>query len=410
VALLWVSPSLLYLYPALASLLVKSRTPMLLGRYSTGLAVFAGWNLFLCLIALWAWKTQRRSVQGALALAILLSTFVVPMNSELRRLPAIGWVLPLTRLLAAGVLLAAAFARFRQGRRRGVGALVSVGMLFVVISLVDFALLSWVALASLSQEKAVPEAGFRFNYDLSAITPHDAILVGDSFVWGAAVAPEEAFGQRWQSLNEDKNVHVYSLGIPGSDVLGYIDILKRVPPSVKVRRVVMAFYMNDMPPVADAGHYVEGLVNSVGVGCPTLRLVGEQLSKQLTPDVEEYHRSLVRCFDKQEPTFARRRQILESQLREFRDLAAERSSARPTLLLLPLMVDFRDYPLTEAHQDLTQMAQTLGYDVIDLLPTFAAQLGDGSQFRARPNDNHFNAAVHAVVARVLHEKCDACPE
>ncbi len=59
------------------------------------------------------------------------------------------------------------------------------------------------------------------------------------------------------------------------------------------------------------------------------------------------------------------------------------------LLILPLMVDFRTYPLEGAHEDLRKTAEAVGYDVLDLLPALRQALGDGSKYRVQAGDNHF---------------------
>ena len=67
------------------------------------------------------------------------------------------------------------------------------------------------------------------------------------------------------------------------------------------------------------------------------------------------------------------------------------------------MVNFYDYPLNEAHEDLRKTGDRLGYEVIDLLPVFKEKLGDGARYRL-PNDNHFNAEIHNLIANILKQK------
>src|SRR5262249_31659976 len=122
------------------------------------------------------------------------------------------------------------------------------------------------------------------------------------------------------------------------------------------------------------------------------------------PDVETYHQYLVDCYDPQDSTFCARWSRLEEFVVRFRDLARERSRGKPLFLILPLMVDFHAYPLTAAHRDLAHLAERQGYEVLDLLPLFRTALGDGRAYRAAPNDNHFDARGHALVARVLKDR------
>jgi hypothetical protein len=74
------------------------------------------------------------------------------------------------------------------------------------------------------------------------------------------------------------------------------------------------------------------------------------------------------------------------------------------------MVDYHNYPLTDAHEDLRAEAEKLGYDVLDLLPAFRAELVDGSRFRVARNDNHFDARTHELVGTLIKSHLDARPE
>ena len=61
------------------------------------------------------------------------------------------------------------------------------------------------------------------------------------------------------------------------------------------------------------------------------------------------------------------------------------------------MLDFRDYPLRKDDEAIANMADEMGYEVIDFLPVFQEKLIDGSKYRLF-NDNHFNSYVHGIVA------------
>src|SRR5262249_60109638 len=87
--LLWWGPLLLYLYPAVAGLLARSQVPLVAGRYSKALLLFNVGNVLLC--GLVGWACWRRCFRGQAAgyLLLILATFLVPGNNELRRLSLI---------------------------------------------------------------------------------------------------------------------------------------------------------------------------------------------------------------------------------------------------------------------------------------------------------------------------------
>jgi hypothetical protein len=404
------SPLLLYLYPAVAALLVRSQVPQVAGRYSQALAVFNVCNVLLCALVVWAcWRGSFRGQAAGYGLIILLS-FLIPGNNELRQLPLIVLVLPLIRLLASVNLVALAFRQAATAGSRPPRLTLMLGTGFATLTVVDFFLLAWLAVFP-RPDADTPSSSFRENYDLTAITPNDLLLIGDSFVWGSGVRKEDAFGFQLQAryAQEGSPTKVYSLGKPGGDFPEYLDALALVPAEIKAQRVVLAFYMNDMPLKKtrwpgqwDRTQYAP--FNNLGLGCPSLRLLSDTTGKLLYPDVETYHQYLIDSYDPNDPTFPARWEMLEGYVDRFRDRARERSLGKPLFVILPLVVDYNAYPLTAAHGHLVALAERSGYETLDLLPHFRAVLGDGRAYRVAPNDNHFDARGHELVARVLKER------
>jgi len=325
------------------------------------------------------------------------------VNNQLRYLPAINYLMPLVRLVGGGTILLAGFDRWRQAATRKFGLLTGLGALCILISLVDFALFAVLAFAP---EHRRPDVGLREEYVLEEIGAGDFILVGDSFVWGQGVDLGERFGNRLEEICTEagRPSKVYSLGLTGIGVPQYIDLLSEVPRGSSAERVVVAFYMNDMPPVENLRKRVWGASVSLGRGCPTLRLFGDKLSSFLAGDVHDYHRYIVDSYNEDHPSYASRVALLEDQLRSIHELATERSTARPVLLILPIMVDFNAHPLEHGHELLAGVAERLEYDLIDLLPVFRAELGDADGHRTSSEDNHFDALTHDLVARTLYEQ------
>ena len=188
------------------------------------------------------------------------------------------------------------------------------------------------------------------------------MLVGDSFVWGQGVEKEERFGDVLESLyvRDGAPTRVYSLGQKGFGLPQYVDILGRVPASVDADRVVVAFYMNDMPAHETLRGKIQDAGTAVGRACPSARLVGDKVSQLLTPDVDAYHAFVVESWNPDHPTYGERWQLMEERVRELGELARERTGQPPVLLILPLMVDFADYPLDDAHGRIARLATEEG--------------------------------------------------
>jgi hypothetical protein len=392
----------------IASALSRSDSPTVLGRYSTLSFGYQVLNLaiaaLLALPSRWV-GTGARQVGYAL---VVVSTFLAPVNGAIRNWPGTGAAMPALRLLAAGALIAVEFDRYRAGKSTR-GVIVGAAALLVAVSILDLAL--WVRVWSSSGFEE-DYGGFRDRYALGAITPDDIVLVGDSFVWGHGVPKEKRFGDMLERLyaREGRRVRVYSLGVRGAGPSRYLESLALVPPDRRAGVVILSFYPNDMGPRprprSRALHLIQLATWRLGWSSLSFRVLHDLLGKLEIPSLDHYHRQVVEDFQRDESTFPRRWEDLIRSITEFEHLARQRSTSRPLFLIIPLMVDFRDYPLSQAHGDLRKAAEGAGYDVLDLLPAFLSALGDGARFRVSRNDNHFDARVHELVATLIKRHLD----
>ncbi len=392
---------------AVATALTRSTTPVVLGRYSTGLFVYQILNVATLGLLLAPARWERARWAGyALAVA---STFLAPINEAVRQIPGILAVLPAVRLLVAWSLIAAEFDRFRRGTKAR-GVILAAGFALAALSLLDLVLWAWVASTSGFDEDY---EGYRDRYALEQVTPEDIVLVGDSFVWGHGVRKSERFGNVLQDLceREGRPVRVYSLGVRGAGMERDLESLARVPEGRRAGTVILAFYPNDLEPSPRPRsrflNLLERLTLTLSRSSLAFRGLHDILGRIESPNLERYHQSVVDDYRRDDPTFATRWAELTAALDRFSRLAEPRSSARPLLLIIPLMVNFRAYPLDGVHAELRKTAEGLGYDVLDLLPAFRAELGDGSKYRVHPGDNHFDARVHALVAGLIKRHLDA---
>jgi hypothetical protein len=316
-----------------------------------------------------------------------------------RDLPFVGLALPALRLCSAVALAVLELERSRAQLGRAGAALALAGVL-AVSAVCDVGL----ALASRARPlHAAAGADRRVDYDVKRLSDAGVILVGDSFVWGQGVARAERFGDRLEELWRAQGVErpVYSFGAVGANVRHYARMLAAIPEKPRTGRIVLSFYVNDLPPAARLAERAREQLIALGTGAPTLRVLGDAAALALAPDLERFNQLVVEDYDPRDPTFAARWKILEGDLGSFAELAKARSVLPPLLLILPLMVDFERYPLTAAHGRLRALGERLGFQVLDMLPTFRARLRDGSKHLAAPDDNHFDAATHELVARTL---------
>lgn len=401
--LLFLTPLLLYAYPAVAGLLARSEVPQILGRYTTTFFAFNVWSVGVVALLLGAWLRRSHTVLQIACLLLIFTTVLAPANNQMRYLPGINVLMPLVRLVGGFMIVLVGFDRFRSKTGRPVGWLTGLGALFIALSLVDFVLFAVIALAPAHRK---PDAGLREAYALEHIGARDLILVGDSFVWGQGVDQAERFGDRLEAIltEHGRSARVYSLGLIGIAAPQYIELLAELPDAAKAERIIVAFYMNDMPPIENLMWRTRAAAVSLGRGFPSLRLAGDKLSHVLAGDVHDYHRYIVESYHEDRPSYAARKALLETQLRRIHELAREHSTLKPVLLILPVMVGFEEYPLENGHRLLSDLGATLDYEVIDLLPVFRETLVDADAHRTSPDDNHFDAYTHDLVARTLYKE------
>lgn len=403
-------PFLAFAYVVAGLVAATSEAPVVFGRYSYQAAALIGICLATYLTAAVAWR--RRLASGGLAadagwletvslVGLVALTVVVTGSNAVQRLPWVQYVLPAVRVLAAAALIAREAAR---GRGAGApnGPVLAAAMVLLVWASGD------VILAAVTRH-APPHAqasslAFREPVDVRALAEDSIVLIGDSFVWGQGVEAGETFGaQLEQRLRPHGAPDVHSLGVVGAGLRTYLEILSSLPPNRSVDRIGLVFYMNDMPAAPSLTDALRSQMITLGVGSPTLRIAGDLAARRLTPTLADYHAQVARDYDPASPTFAGRWEALGGQLAAFFDGARARSRGTPLLVVLPLMVDFAAYPLTGAHERLGGLGRSVGYEVVDLLPVFRDELGDGRRHLVSPEDNHFDAATHAVVARALEQ-------
>jgi lysophospholipase L1-like esterase len=402
-------PLALYAIPAAVALASRSEVPLVFGRYSKVFFGFNLWSIGVILMLLLSWRRRSHLGLQFAYLALIATTVIVPANNQLRALPWLVMMMPVIRLATGGAMMLTGFDRYRRGLGRPMPAFLGLGAVLLVLSLLDLLLLAVIAAGP---EHRRSEAQLRQAYSLGEVGQDDVVLVGDSFVWGQGVGKEERFGDRLEALFHDQGrpTRVFSLGIVGTGPHQYLEMLAEVPPGAGAGRVVVAFYMNDIPLTESLWGKIQDSTVALGRGFPTIRLLGDKLAKLLARDVHAYHAYVVDSYREDHPTFATRWALLERQLADLSRLAAERSARPPLLLILPIMVDFQAYPLEAASERVAGSARAAGFEVLDLLPVFREVLGDADAHRNAADDNHFDAETHDLVARTLYGVLSGAPE
>jgi lysophospholipase L1-like esterase len=290
----------------------------------------------------------------------------------------------------------------RDGRPGEALAAVAGAALLFVPSAIDTGYLLWQAEGGPAGTTSVT-VGYRVPYDLGKLTSYDIVLVGDSFVWGQGVETRDRVGDVLQAefQRRDPATRVYSLGMIGTGLNDYVKALGEVPPAPKIRRVILSFYQNDMPPRDTLGGWMERLSLALGRSSVSARLLLDISRLSLAPTVDGYMELVLGDFDQQGTAFPARWQMLVDSFDTLYRLAAERSLEQPILAIVPMLVATNGEKWRDAHRRVAAAAAAAGFVVVDLYDDYETGTAGALRYRVTANDLHFDVAGNRLFAQKL---------
>jgi len=394
-------PFIIYLYPAVALLTAKSTTPVFFNMYSANLLLL---NVFTVLIYgafVLGLVASSHSIQFGAVFFLALLTLVAANNSVLN-LAAFDPATQVARIFAGFALIVVAFLADKHERSWLSGLSLGVGAIVAFSAITDFGFASISRLFHTDRATQIYRQ-YRIAYDLAKVSDQDIVLVGDSYVWGSGIRADQRFGDILERRldAEGKKSRVYSLGVTGADVKGYIQQIQDLPTTSKVKQIVLCFYANDMPPRVNLQDTLQQVAASIGRASVSLRMVVDLLQLWVTPTAEAYARLLLTHYVENDGTFDFRWKQLEEEFREFFQLAAVRSNKRPMIMILPMLVDFDTAAFDGPMRRVSNLAAHVGFEVVDTMPAFRADGEKAERYRASPNDLHLNEHGNRIVADVL---------
>jgi hypothetical protein len=341
-----------------------------------------------------SWFSWRGLQIAAILVVVVLMLFAT--NHAIGDLPGFEVTTQLVRVAGGFSLIVVAFLADKQQQSRWSGISLGIGAVVILTALVDF---FFPATHCTCGFPAYGSYGtYRTAMDFGKVSEDDVVLVGDSFVWGAGVPIEQRFGD----VLERKlgGPHVYSLGIKGADVGNYNRQILDIPAGKRARQVIVFFYDNDMPDRATLRYSLEKISAIAGQRSITGRVLINLFRVTVTPTAELYAQELLDSFAKGDTTFEFRWRMLESGLKALYQRASERSLERPTLVILPMLVDFAT-SFDEPHRRVSELAAQIGFRALDATPSFLSVDQKLEHFRAASNDLHLNERGNAIIADVL---------
>jgi hypothetical protein len=268
--------------------------------------------------------TSWLAIQFGAVFFLAVLTLVATNNSVLN-LAVFDGTTQVARIFAGFALIVVAFLADKHERSWLSGVGLGVGAIVAFSAITDF------GFASISRLLRKDDAArtyhpYRIAYNLAKVTDQDIVLVGDSYVWGSGVRADQRFGDILEGRldAEGKGPRVYSLGITSADVKGYIQQIKDLPATSKVKQVVLCFVANDMPPRVNLQDTLQQVAASIGRGSVTLGMAVNLFQFSMLPTAEMYAELLLTHYVEDDATFDLRWKELEREFREFFQLAAAR--------------------------------------------------------------------------------------
>ena len=389
-------PFALCLYPAIALLVTRSNIPEFFNMYSRELLLL-NTAIMLSYVGMFvaSWFSWRGLQIAAILVVVVLMLFAT--NHAIGDLPGFEVTTQLVRIAGGISLIVVAFLADKQQQSRWSGISLGIGAVVLFTALVDFFFPPPPPCTC-----GLPAKGsygtYRTAMDFGKVSEDDVVLVGDSFVWGAGVPIEQRFGD----VLERKlgGPHVYSLGIKGADLGNYNRQILDIPAGKRARQVIVFFYDNDMPARATLRFSLEKISVIAGQRSITGRVLIDLVRFTVTPTAELYAQEALDSFAKRDTTFEFRWRMLESGLKALYQRATERSLERPTLVILPMLVDFAT-SFDEPHRRVSELAEQIGFRALDATPSFLSVDQKLEHFRAGSNDLHLNERGNAIIADIL---------
>ncbi len=373
----------------------ESEAAVIAGRFSLALLLFL---IILAVAYLFFFIGLLRFPEALIAASffLIMGTILAVGSNAVAALEHAGLLLACIRILVcAGLILGMGFRLLRKKPMRSVA--VGACLLFSLLDVV------WVL--RMPRGPSSFDAVDSVSAVMHAGSPEEAVLIiGDSFAAGSGVSPETAFPgalQRILKARGDRSL-VMVRAARGAGLSTYTHLLADLPASVRVRRIVLAYYHNDFVPVLTLAGLLQQQLLALPRSSPSLGFLLARAVRLFPFRIDSFHRQLIRQYAQDAPFNDERWDVLEKRLGAFRQLASLHSDQPPLFLIIPLMVSYCPYPLQEVHLRLQERARRCGFETLDLYPAFKERFGSGESCRLSRNDSHCNEAAHLLIAEQLY--------
>lgn len=226
-------------------------------------------------------------------------------------------------------------------------------------------------------------------------------FLGDSFTFAACVEQTDGFVDKIERiLNPDGALRYVTINIgqPGTDPQVQSEMYARLKDELRPNILIHVVYCNDL------GHDLYDELKMIHV-MQNRRSLAAQVS-HLWRFVEarvRYARVKARTLDYYrggDSPFKRRRawERFRGGMERVIDLAVT-DGTRYVLVMFPWLYSLDDYPLTDVHNRVRQLAEEFDVPFLDLFDTFEGL--DAAELRVSVIDEHPNPQAHTLAARAI---------
>ncbi|MHC4698318.1 MAG: hypothetical protein ACYTFA_16420 [Planctomycetota bacterium] len=223
-------------------------------------------------------------------------------------------------------------------------------------------------------------------------------FLGDSFVYGYAVEPEETFTSLVEEMLSDTiTINMGGIGSnPEDQYFAYSRLKDETRPDVLVHVIFLNDLDFDLGSMLQSIHRIPHHDSWLARQSYVVRYIEKQIQF-----LRSYRKTLD-YFSGGET--AARRAASWAKFEKYVTLckeAAEEGGGEYRLVIFPWLYKLDDYPLRHVHRKVCALARKLGVPLLDLLGSFEGL--DGLELRVGKVDPHPNAAGHRIAAAAISE-------
>lgn len=272
-----------------------------------------------------------------------------------------------------------------------------------------------------AQTRKVNNYGFSDDVDY-APNAHPVVAIGDSYVQSLMLPYCETLPGQLGTLLQKKNLPVYSLGVPGYSLAGYIGSAEFASKNFQPQLFVFLLTKEDITDsllTKTAGSYFldsQDLSLKFDPAKPNpvnQVLIKSALMRYLNLHLQFNPTSLISQFTgRQKTNTVTKSPDLTQVSNRLLDYLEQKSTARSynTIFIIDTDRDkiYQNQPQPQTAPDnqlsvFAQIAQSRGYRTIDTLPLFSSQYQQNRRrLDFKPIDMHWNSTAHQIVAKEIY--------